>query len=244
MNQREAVIKAMEESGGYATLGHLYQEALAVTGCKWRTRTPFASIRRIVQDERYFFKIRPGLWALKTCKKNLPPDIFPSAKVPKEKQSEFNHSYYQGLLVEIGNLKDLETFVPRQDKNKTFLGRKLGDIATIKTFYEFGYERMVRKAQTIDVSWFNSRKMPQNFFEVEHSTDFQNSLLKFLELQDFNTGFFIVADGVRKGEYENKVTMEAFTSIRNRINFMSYEQLSGLHSKTTELKALERGFTL
>ena len=71
MKQYEAVIKVMEENGGFATLGHLYNNVLKVTGCNWKTKTPYASIRRIVQDERFFFKIKPGLWALKTHKEDV-----------------------------------------------------------------------------------------------------------------------------------------------------------------------------
>ena len=50
MKQHEAVIKVMEQSGGFATLGYLNQEVLKVSGVEWKTKTPFASIRRIVQD--------------------------------------------------------------------------------------------------------------------------------------------------------------------------------------------------
>ena len=60
MKQYEAVTKVMEENGGFATLGCLYQNVLKVPNCEWKTKTRFASIRRIVQDERFFFKIKPG----------------------------------------------------------------------------------------------------------------------------------------------------------------------------------------
>jgi hypothetical protein len=75
MKQYEAVIKVMEENGGYATLGYLYQNALKVLGCEWKTKTPFASMRRIVQDDRFFFKIKPGLWALKSHRHLLPDEM-------------------------------------------------------------------------------------------------------------------------------------------------------------------------
>lgn len=75
MTQIEAVIEIMEENGGYATLSHLYEHVLKVPGVKWGTKTPDASIRRIVQDKRYFFKIRPGLWALKSSKDKLPKEV-------------------------------------------------------------------------------------------------------------------------------------------------------------------------
>ncbi|NCA81064.1 MAG: hypothetical protein EOM76_12980, partial [Sphingobacteriia bacterium] len=102
----------MEQNGGFATLGFLNQEVLKVSGVEWKTKTPFASIRRIVQDERFFFKIKPGLWALLSQKNKLPQDILPTDAIPKREQEIFNHSYYQGLLVEIGKLKKYETFVP------------------------------------------------------------------------------------------------------------------------------------
>lgn len=58
MNQREAVISVMVEMGGFATLSQLY---LKVDVRDWKTKTPFATIRGIVQNEKYFFKIKPGL---------------------------------------------------------------------------------------------------------------------------------------------------------------------------------------
>ncbi|MBF0473712.1 MAG: hypothetical protein HQK93_08275 [Nitrospirae bacterium] len=212
MTQYEAVKKTMEENGGYATLAFLNQNVLKNTDCKWGTKTPFASIRKIVQDKRFFFKIKPGLWALLSYKKKLPIEILPSKETPIKEQEIYNHSYYQGLLVEIGNLKKFDTFVPHQDKNKKFLGKPLKDISSINDFYNFGYKRIVDRAKTIDVSWFNERKMPNTLFEIEHSTDFVNSLTKFSDLQDFNISFFIVADKIRKSDYERKLSQSAFLS--------------------------------
>lgn len=244
MKQHEAVMKVMAENGGYATLGYLNQEVLKIRECAWRTKTPFASIRRIVQDERFFFKIKPGLWALKSHKDRLPLSILPTKEISKAKQEEFNHTYYQGLLVEIGNLKKYQTFVPNQDKNKVYLGKKLGEIATVRELYKFTYDNMLQKARTIDVSWFNLRKMPHMLFEVEHSTDIQNSLLKFLELQDFYVKFYIVADKAREKEFEAKVSLNAFTPIHKRTQFMSYINLSELHTKTYEITSLEKTLNL
>lgn len=243
MKQHEAVIKVMEENGGYATLGFLNQNVLKVKDCEWKTKTPFASIRRIVQNERFFFKIRPGLWALRSYKNKLPLEIFPTDIIPKSEQEIFNHSYYQGLLVEIGNLKKYETFVPSQDKNKKFLGKTLGEISSQTNFYQFAYDHILRKAKTVDVSWFNVRKMPSVLFEVEHSTDIQNSLLKFVELQDYNANFFIVADEVRKSEYISKLSLNAFVPIKTRVQFMDYDKLSEWHTKTFEIVSVENNLT-
>ncbi|TAK62497.1 MAG: hypothetical protein EPO24_04880 [Bacteroidetes bacterium] len=230
----------MKQNGGYATLGFLYREALKVPKVIWKTKTPFATIRRIVQDERFFFKIRPGLWALKEYKNKIPfPLIQPSKKLEHEKD-EFNHSYFQGLLIEIGNLKKFETFIPNQDKNKLFLQQSLKDVATLDHFYYFTYDHIIDRAKSIDVTWFNTRKMPQAFFEVEHSTDFKNSLLKFVELQDFNVDFRIVADKTRERQFHSALTFHAFQSIMHRVKFITYDIVSELHTKTVELSLIEQ----
>jgi len=239
MKQHEAVIETMEKNGGFATLGFLYQEVLDVPEVKWETKTPFASIRRIVQDDRFFFKIKPGLWALNDYKDKLPAEIFPTEKIIPAKRAEFDHTYYQGLLVEIGNLKKLQTAIPSQDKNKKYLGNKLSDAATVKDFYPFSYEGLVKRAKTVDVVWFNKRKMPESFFEVEHSTNIQNSLLKFVELQDFHAKFYIAANKARGRAFESKMEHEAFAVLSDRIRFISYNDISDWHTKTYEIVSLE-----
>jgi len=240
MKQYEAVIKVMEENGGFATLGHLYNNVLKVTGCNWKTKTPYASIRRIVQDERFFFKIKPGLWALKTHKEDVLKKFSIDDKSPIKKKEEFSHSYFQGLLVEIGNIKGFETFVPNQDKNKKFLDKSLKEVSTLDTIYPFTYPEIVKKAETVDVIWFNNRKFPTRFFEVEHTTDFYNSLLKFNELQDFLVEFYMVSSPNREKLFNNKINIEAFRTIKKRVGFLDYEKLSKYHSQCFELYKTER----
>lgn len=71
MKQYEAVIQTLEKLGGVATLGQLNQEVFKIKDCEWRSKTPFASIRRIVQENENIYKIKPGLWALKSYQKKL-----------------------------------------------------------------------------------------------------------------------------------------------------------------------------
>jgi len=165
MKQYEAVIHALENLGGQATLGQLYIETMKIPNCEWKTKTPFASIRRIVQDRPEIFKVRPGLWALRSYKTKLGLTEY-SRMSPLD--IEQGHSYYQGLIVEIGNLRKYFTFIPNQDKRKHFIGKELEEIRTLQSIPNFGYDNFVNCASTIDVSWFNDRKMPLCFFEVEH----------------------------------------------------------------------------
>ncbi len=225
MKQHEAVILTLEKLGGQATLAQLYHEVMKVKGCHWKTKTPFASIRRIVQTRREIFKVRPGLWALRVYQDQLGLFEYSENKKMPQDAIEQGHSYYQGLLTIIGNIRGFSTCVPNQDKNKFFVDKPLKEIQSLQTIPAFSHDFLVRRSSTVDVVWFNSRLMPNSFFEVEHSTDIQNSLLKFYDLQDFYARMVVVADEVRRAEYENKVRHRALAEIRDRVKFVGYNTL-------------------
>jgi hypothetical protein len=75
------------------------------------------------------------------------------------------------------------------------------------------------------VIWFNNRLLPNSLFEVEHSTDFQNSLIKFADLQDFYTRMIIVTDDNRKQEFLQKIQSSVFAEIAKRVDLLGYESL-------------------
>ena len=243
MKQYEAVIQALETLGGVATLGQLYQEVFKIADCEWKTRTRFASIRRIVQTNREIYKVQRGLYALVKCKKQLESsgvvETTDANKDSKELQL-FTHGHYQGMLLTIGNLYGLKTFAPSQDKNRLFGSQKLGCVRSMDKLPEFGYAPLVKRSSTIDTIWFNLRQMPHSFFEVEHSTDIQNSLLKYLDLQDFNARMFIVADASRKQSFLDKLKFEAFRQLReeDRVKFLSYDELEKSYHCAIEKSSL------
>jgi hypothetical protein len=224
MKQYEAVIRTLNRLGGQATLAELYREVLREEGCKWGTKTPFASIRRVVQTRPEIFRVRPGLWALRAYSAQLRLMEEPSRQRPREAAAQ-GHAYYQGLLTTIGNLRGLATFVPNQDRNRLFVNRPLGDLRGLQRMPAFSHAGLVRTASTVDVVWFNDREMPHSLFEVEFSTDMQNSLAKFHELQDFNTRMVIVADEHRRAEFDHRVRRSVFREIGGRVRFLGYTAL-------------------
>jgi len=152
------------------------------------------------------------------------------------KSDIYTHSYYQGLLVEIGNAESFATYVPPQDKNHLYAHMKLGDIATLPAIYGFTHEKLLRKARTVDTIWFNERQMPHSFFEVEHTTSIQNSLDKFVELQDFNSKFLIVSSLNNRALFDDLISYSRYAAIANRVRFYDYEKLVRLH----DAKMVER----
>ncbi len=221
MQQKEYVIQAMNKNGGYATLQQLYS---LVDFSTWGTKTPAASVRRIVQNNDEFFKIQPGLWGLT----NYKDEIYKKFKIDtndKESITIFTHSYIQGIITNIGNIKQYQTYVPAQDKNRNYLEQKLDDIVSLHKIYDFTYPELIKFAKTVDVIWFNERKLPNSFFEVEHTTDFRNSLNKFYELQDYRANFYIVAPKERENQFKDVIASSIFNSIRNITEFISYDTL-------------------
>ena len=222
MTQCEQVVEALAQCGGYATFSELNQNVDTST---WQTLTPAATIRRIVQTHpKLFYRIVPGQWGLVSMKRRI-EDAGADCR-----NQEYTHGYYQGLLVDIGNAEAYKTFVPAQDRNREYQHGKLGDFTTLPKIYEFANSRLMRKAKTVDTIWFNAREMPHSFFEVEHSTDIQNSLDKFFELQDFNSKFFIVATQAKIRRFEDLLGWSRYAEIRKRVKFYDYEKLVKLHA--------------
>lgn len=226
MYQYEAVEQVMRENGGYATLKHLYEHAPHVEGSDWGTKTPNANIRRIVQQRDRFTNLRPGLWALTDTLEELPAHLTDDAA----DTPEYTHTYFQGLLAQAGNHRAAETWIPNQDKNQVFLDQSLGEVRTLETIPQFGYDELVDRARTVDVVWFNRRGMPESLFEVEFSTDFQNSLHKFLDLQDYYATFVIAADETRREQFQHRLNQSGFEPIQDRVQFFTFEDVSRLHS--------------
>lgn len=252
MTQYEAVIETLKLLGGVATLGQLNQEVLKISECSWKTKTPYASIRRIVQERPEIYKIKPGLWALESYRHQLEANgiiVETLHNTNSKAYQDFNHSYYQGLLLQIGNIDNFQTYIPPQDKNKKFLNTSLSKLDTLHSkIPEFSYKELVHRSSSIDVIWFSNFGLGSNillpvmFYEIEHSTDIQNSLLKFNDLRFFNAKMYIVADEKRKQEFFSKLSYSAFQELKNndRVSFLNYEKLVKIYENKMALYNLNK----
>ena len=236
MTQKDDIIDSLENLGGMATLKELYSKTPAIR--EWGTKTPYATIRRLVQNrdgKDDFVRLRVGLYCLKKYQ-----DRFShlSESIPEKSVDDF-HSYYQGLLLDIGQTRKLSTYAPNNNRKKDVKGMNgvVGDFCTLTDMPSFSYDKFTHLAKHIDVIWFNHQHMPTHFFEVEFSTDMKNSLIKFVELQWFYTRFVIVADKTKERQFNDVKSMEAFRPIRDRVEFWDFDNLDTLYYPN-ELKTL------
>jgi hypothetical protein len=215
----DSIEQIMLNNGYLASLQHIYKEF-----SKYRVltgKTPFKTIQERLQRDKRFTRIGLGLYAL--------TDFLYKIKREEEPQKEnekivYQHTRIQGMLLEIGELKQYETYT--YDKNKTFDGKPLGFITTTKDCPLFTYPNIIKQSvKFIDVIWFNKRKFPAYAYEVENSTDFRDALIKFCELQDFTTKFFVISQKAKKEKFQIEIKKRAFESIANRCQFRAYEEI-------------------
>lgn len=219
----DAIEKVMISSGYYAPLQLIYKEFEKHR--PFSGLTPLNTIQERVQRDKRFTRIGLGVYALTEHLDKLPRAIEPQTSVEK---ATHKHTEIQGMIIEIGNMKGFDTYTP--DRSKLFVSKKLGNLATLSEFPNFTYDRIIRAIKFIDVAWFNPRGFPERLFEVEDSTDFRGSLVKFAELQDFNTSFNLVASAERRTKYDREVSKTAFANIISRCHFVNYSDVEEYYS--------------
>ncbi len=218
MKQKIQLVEAFDRLGGIATLRDLYQKTDI---SQWSTKTPFLSIQRLVQQEDEFCRLRPGLYCLAKHDKQF-AHFKTGTKITKE-HNDF-HSYYQARLLELGRLRQFRTYAPPQDRQKkVFSGGLVGDFCDEADLPAFSHRELLQQAKTVDAIWFNGRRMPARFYEVEFTTDFIRSLMKFTELQDFHAEFFIISDVSRRRSFDDKMKSATFQSMKKRVKFKSFD---------------------
>ena len=95
--QTQIVTEVMERLGGLATLGILIQETLEHPEFKFSGKTPQANIRRIVQQNSFLYKIRPGLYGLESKREINEKNgtvVESSQNTNSKEVEEFTHGYY------------------------------------------------------------------------------------------------------------------------------------------------------
>lgn len=229
--QSDQVVAAVKELGGIAALWQINQK---VDVADWATKTPFASIRRIVQLDERLCKIKPGLYCLIEKEPEL-SKIYNGTLGPANNNRV--HYYYQGALSELGRMKEFETYISSRDLNKHYLQGQnvlLSEMTDLPVLPRFGYDDFMRQARTVDVIWFNHREMPGAFHEVEMNTNIDRSLVKFHMLQDFHADFFIVSPAANQRKFDETIQLDTYKEIRKRVKFRSTESVEAEIEKAAQ----------
>lgn len=221
----DAIEQVMLNNGYFAPLKLIYKNIW-----KYKDRknicglTPEKTIQeRIQRDKQRFTRIGLGVYALTKYLDKLPKIVPPKTESDKRERL---HAKIQGMLIEIGNSRDEVEDTYTNDKNWTFDNKRLGSLATLSDVPMFTYENIINETvRYFDVIWFNKRKFPLKIFEVEHSTNFRNAFVKFVELQDFRTIFCCVSFENREEKFRKELDKCAFKVLNDKCEFATYEQV-------------------
>jgi hypothetical protein len=149
------------------------------------------------------------------------------------------HANLQGMLIEIGNGRGLQTYCP--NKSPTFRGRPLGGLTTLAdlpTFPELN-SGIIRQ---IDVIWLD-KSFPVHAFEVELSTGIWSGLVRLAELRRLNTTLHVVTESDERG-FRRRVAGEVFREILDRCHHASAAQIRELYQAETRLAVLRKDLAL
>ena len=235
MTFSQAIEQIMLDNGYLASLQHIYKEFpkyRALTG-----KTPFKTIQERVQRDPRFTRIGLGIYALTGYLDKLPTSPKPRSK---EQEKEQTHYSIQGMLLEIGNMEGFNTYSP--NKNAIFNNKPLVRIMTFSEFPSFTYSNIIQSARYIDVLWFNERGFPKFAFEVEITPQFRNSLLKFSELSDFYTTFYLIAESENRDKYHREISKSVFGEIKGRCLFKTCDQVRDMYLKSIEKQRISADF--
>lgn len=224
----DAIERAIIQNGYIATLKQIYQ--IAPTFKQFNGLTPDRTINERVQRDNRFIKLKPGLYGLSNHLDKLPDEFNPKVSKTQSDEDKITHAYIQGMLLEVGNINGFKTFAP--DKSGRFTSQKLCEVMTLQEIPKFTFDHILQSTRFIDVIWFNERNFPNSVFEVENSTNFRNSLVKFVELQDFTASMIMIApnDKSKINKYNQEIEKSAFAAIKNRVKFYNYDKIVGLYN--------------
>lgn len=234
MKWNDLIEKLIRENGGSASLSFLYENAhkyKRLPSGDWR-KTLRGVLYRDVKRGR-FIKVGLGVYAIPDFA--VEDSAYASAVIEKNpqtfvKSSSDPHSLVQGMLLELGNYYTFLTYT--WDKNKTFDGKRLGSIASLQQVPPFTYSELLKIAEKIDVIWFGRKAkhiFPKHFYEVEHSTDFTKSLLKMLQLKDFDARFILCSWEARQKIFDSRLNEDPFAEIKRKFAFKSFELIAELY---------------
>ena len=217
----EAIEKVLLENNYIAPLKKIYKEISkfrVLTG-----KTPLKTIQERVQRDDRFTRIGLGVYALTEYLDKLPKIATPANETEKEERL---HAKIQGMLIEIGNNRNEVEDTYTSDRKWVFDNKLLGSLVTLSEVPPFTFKHIIDETvRYFDVIWFNKRRFPLKIFEVEHSTDFRDAFVKFMELQDIRATFCCMSREDREGKFKRELKKSAFEPILERCEFATYEQV-------------------
>ncbi len=151
------------------------------------------------------------------------------------------HSYIEGIMVELGNYEQFDTYCT--DSTAEFQANIfIRQLTTINEFPEFTYSEINKIAKRIDVTWFNKKgyQFPRKVIEVVDSIGtLGESLNRIYQLKEFKTEFLVLHPENHHLKIEQMIEREPYSILKDRFVVKNYDEIINYYNKRLELEKIK-----
>ena len=233
-----ALISLMDDNGGIASWKYIYDNIESYYPNIKAPRDWQAALRGVLYRElrlgQHFKRIGLGVFALLNYQEK---EVIEDIKADAVR----THSYIEGLLVELGNYENYDTYCA--DRNAVFQSNvRIDQLTTLDEFPSFTYPEIVQSAKRIDVVWFNKEgyKYPKRAIEVVNSIGtLEQSLNRMYQLKEFRTEFLVVSPKKFSNRIDRKLLQEPYLIHKERFSVIPYENVIDYHESRLAIENLK-----
>lgn len=163
--------------------------------------------------------------------KQVPPAPPTTVETAEEEPSAALDDHWDAIamLAQVGKLLGYDVYVADPARESRMFGVKLGELADLQQVPRFTLDRYLETISYVDVIWFQE-EFPVYCFEVEHSTNVTQGLLRLYQIRRFTDArFFIVAPAKVEQRFISEVKKDPFHEIKHRYTFKSYDDLNAFY---------------
>jgi hypothetical protein len=158
----------------------------------------------------------------------IPTDPVPQPETIVEEQGAGLDDHWDAIamLAQVGKLLGYDVYVADPSRRSAKFGVKLGKLADLQQVPRFTLDRYLDTISFVDVIWFQE-EFPAYCFEVEHSTNVTQGLLRLYQIRRFTDArFLIVAPAKVEQRFRSEANKDPFHQIKDRYTFKSYDDLT------------------
>lgn len=153
-----------------------------------------------------------------------------------DKIPDLSHSQVQTLIGAIGCTKELDIWIPLNDRQK--LDWNITREFPCREQLPYGYENVTSSLEEVDVIWMHKGSNDiKALFEIEHSTPIYSGLLRFNDIHlvspHLRSRFSIVANDARRSLFIRQINRPTFrtSGLSDLCTFLEYVDVYNWHSR-------------
>jgi hypothetical protein len=173
------------------------------------------------------------------------PDEIAEPSPPEAAKESSDHTEIQWLLLKLGADMGFGVWVARNDRSRSFEGRRFSDLPALKSSLPLQFDDPTnRTIELIDVLWLDRNSIVAAF-EIESTTLIYSGLLRMADLiamqPNLNIPLFLVAPEKRREKVLGEVNRPTFSRLDPRLaEICRYISFDSLRARLGQVKDFVR----